>query len=57
LQAETPAIPCEVALDLGEALASAARNDLPILVTGSLFLVGEALAHLRGENEFEPSAQ
>jgi dihydrofolate synthase/folylpolyglutamate synthase len=57
LQAETPAIPCEVALDLGEAVASAARNDLPILVTGSLFLVGEALAHLRGENEFEPSAQ
>jgi dihydrofolate synthase/folylpolyglutamate synthase len=50
-------IPCDVAEDFAAALAGALLKEAPILVTGSLFLVGEALAHLRGEAAFESSAQ
>jgi dihydrofolate synthase/folylpolyglutamate synthase len=48
---------CEVADDFPSALRLAAHHNDPILVTGSLFLVGEALAHLQGGARFEASAQ
>jgi len=44
-----PDRPFEVAPDLAAALASAARYDEPVLITGSLYLVGEARELLAGE--------
>ena len=44
-----PALPVEEALDFPAALQIARGLPEPILVAGSLFLVGEALAHLTGQ--------
>jgi dihydrofolate synthase/folylpolyglutamate synthase len=52
-----PALPCLAMTDLESAIATARRHDQDILVTGSLFLVGEALTRLQGGLAFEPSAQ
>ncbi|MCP5540007.1 MAG: bifunctional folylpolyglutamate synthase/dihydrofolate synthase [Akkermansiaceae bacterium] len=54
-----PGIPAETAPSMTEALARAeavAEAD-PILVTGSLYLAGEAIAQLQGGPPFEPSEQ
>lgn len=40
-----PSVRCEIATDVSRALEIAAREHGRILITGSLFLVGEALAH------------
>lgn len=45
--ARATGVPCVGAPDLASALARARETGETILVTGSLFLVGEALAHLR----------
>ena len=42
-----PSVPVRLAGDVSEALAM--QSDAPKLVTGSLYLVGEVLAHLKGE--------
>jgi dihydrofolate synthase/folylpolyglutamate synthase len=52
-----PAVPCALALDFADALAQARLTSEPILVTGSLFLVGEALAALSGLPAPEASSQ
>jgi dihydrofolate synthase/folylpolyglutamate synthase len=58
VHAHTPALPCDGAADFSEAFAIASRNKGLILVTGSLFLVGEALAHLSAAGQsLERSAQ
>lgn len=44
-----PAIPCHATLDLPTALAEASLADEQVLVCGSLFLVGETLAHLQSQ--------
>lgn len=46
--ATAPTVPCRMAPDTATALSAAQRNGGPILVAGSLFLVGEALAILQG---------
>jgi hypothetical protein len=46
-----------VAGEIGSALRAAEQYDDPILITGSLFLVGEALAYFEGGGSFEPSTQ
>ncbi len=52
------ALPCSEAPQLAEAMEQARRDSDLVLVTGSLFLVGECLALLEGENErFEKSEQ
>jgi dihydrofolate synthase/folylpolyglutamate synthase len=53
-----PGIPCETRPDLPTALADARTHGERTLIAGSLFLVGEALAHLGlMEGEQEMSAQ
>jgi dihydrofolate synthase/folylpolyglutamate synthase len=53
-----PALPCSIAVSVGEALALARAKRNPILITGSLHFAGEVLAHLRGEpSAFEECAQ
>jgi len=50
--------PCRVCGSLGEAIATGERGEVPRLITGSLFLVGEALAALGlADGEQEISAQ
>jgi dihydrofolate synthase/folylpolyglutamate synthase len=56
-QSLAPGIPCAVAPDIGHALRLARQNGEKILVTGSLFLVGEALAHLENLPQPLNSAQ
>ena len=46
-----PTIPCELALDVAAALAAAATHAERTLVCGSLFLVGEAFAHLERQGD------
>ncbi len=48
--------PHEIFPDLSQALAAATAGDAPVLVAGSLFLVGEARALLLQE-DFQPSLQ
>lgn len=48
---ESSAIPCTIAKSVKEALALTTPNTGRILITGSLFLVGEALSILLGGNE------
>ena len=50
-------VPAEPAENLRAALASARKYPSPILITGSLFLAGDALAQLRGSRDFEISEQ
>jgi dihydrofolate synthase/folylpolyglutamate synthase len=45
----TPIVPCVRASSVPDSLKLARQTPEPILVTGSLFLVGEALAHLTGQ--------
>jgi dihydrofolate synthase/folylpolyglutamate synthase len=52
-----PGIPARAAEDVSAALAEARGLREPILVTGSLFLVGEALAALTGQDGPEASWQ
>ena len=52
-----PGFPCTAAADVRDGLASANTFPEPILVAGSLFLVGEALAFLQNETAMEVSAQ
>ncbi len=51
-----PGLECESAGDFAEALGKAEAHPEQILISGSLFLVGEALAHYGGKTT-EPSAQ
>lgn len=56
--AALPSVPTSAAKDLVEALRSARHSGRPILIAGSLFLVGEALAHFEERtNELRASAQ
>jgi dihydrofolate synthase/folylpolyglutamate synthase len=58
IQRHRPAIPCSTAPDLRRALTDAEKTPNRILITGSLFLAGEALALLRGgADQIERSAQ
>jgi len=43
-----PSLPCSTAGSAGEAIAAAQRQAHPVLITGSLHFVGEALATLSG---------
>ena len=52
-----PDFPCAPSSNLGHALGRANAFPDPILVAGSLFLVGETLAYLHGEETGEVSAQ
>jgi dihydrofolate synthase/folylpolyglutamate synthase len=53
-----PWVPCSIAPDLRTALEDAETGANRVLITGSLFLVGEALALLRGgAGQIERSAQ
>ena len=52
-----PALPCQTAADLRSALSAASAHPHPILIAGSLFLVGEALAFLHDDDQAEVSAQ
>ena len=52
-----PGVPAHAAADLPTALAEARAGTDPVLVTGSLFLVGEALALLTGQDAPEASWQ
>ena len=52
-----PDFPCTVSTDLRQALGNAHAFPEPILVAGSLFLVGETLALLHNEDAGEVSAQ
>ena len=52
-----PGLPVETAPDLAGGLAAARLHPEPILVAGSFFLVGEALALLTGQPRPETSAQ
>ena len=52
-----PDVPAETAADLPDALARAREHGERVLVTGSLFLVGEALARLAGAAAPEASWQ
>ena len=50
--------PCRVCGSLDEAIATTPRGETPALITGSLFLMGEALVSLGlAEGEQEISAQ
>jgi dihydrofolate synthase/folylpolyglutamate synthase len=51
------ALPCNAATGLVTAIECALRERERVLITGSLFLVGEAIAHLEGRQLFEKSAQ
>ncbi|MDQ6654661.1 MAG: bifunctional folylpolyglutamate synthase/dihydrofolate synthase, partial [Verrucomicrobiota bacterium] len=56
--AVSPALPCTTAGSCAEAMEFAQKRDGPVLVTGSLHLAGEVLAHLRGSPAaFEECAQ
>ncbi len=57
LHGAAPELETHLASDLPAALAVASRFPERILIAGSLFLVGEALAHLQGESDREVSAQ
>ncbi len=50
-------VPCEAMPGLAAALARAREFSEPILIAGSLYLVGEALALLRGDEPPEPTWQ
>ena len=50
-------IPAAVAPELPDALDHALAHPGPVLVTGSLYLVGSALDHLAGTGKFQPSHQ
>jgi dihydrofolate synthase/folylpolyglutamate synthase len=51
-------VPCDIRPDFASAFEHASSHSSRVLVAGSLFLVGEALAHLGlMEGEHEPSAQ
>ena len=50
-------LPAEPSEDLPAALAAARRHSSPILITGSLFLAGAALAELGEGGDFEVSEQ
>ena len=52
-----PGVPARAANDVPAALADARQGGGPVLVTGSLFLVGEALALLTGQSAPEASWQ
>ncbi len=45
-------LPCSAHATPEEALAAARRGDSRVLVTGSLYLIGEVMAQLRGEKEW-----
>ncbi len=55
--AEVAGFPQIHASSLEDALACVTAESCPVLVTGSLFLVGEALAQLRGQSRPPASAQ
>lgn len=55
--AQATGVPSAEAADLATALEEARRSSPPILVTGSLFLIGEALARLTGQAPPEVSWQ
>ncbi|NOY00734.1 MAG: bifunctional folylpolyglutamate synthase/dihydrofolate synthase [Verrucomicrobia bacterium] len=58
LESQARDIPFFESSDLADALKQATESGLPILVTGSLFLAGEALAHCeRAHSRFESSEQ
>jgi dihydrofolate synthase/folylpolyglutamate synthase len=50
-------IPVETAESVAAAIESARRETGPILITGSLYLAGDALAELESTLEFEVSEQ
>ena len=52
-----PELDCTEAPDLATALERARQSEDPILIAGSLFLVGEALAILSPQPAYEVSAQ
>jgi dihydrofolate synthase / folylpolyglutamate synthase len=52
-----PEIPCTAAPDISSALKIAQESPEPVLVTGSLFLIGDAITHLQNLPSAEASAQ
>lgn len=57
LQKASPGLPVRIAADAREAIRMGLGNPEKVLIAGSLFLVGEALAYLTGQSMGEESAQ
>lgn len=52
-----PEIPVETAVDLQSAIDLAGKHTEPMVIAGSLFLVGEALAHFENKTPPPPTSQ